>query len=128
MTRRDIITGQRVLSEKTERAQRFRRHQTPAEQALWQRLRANRLDRLHFRRQQVIDSLIVDFYCHSVGLVVEVDGAVHKLQTAADAERDNILQGRGLTVLHVTNDEVRADMEGVLQCILQSVEAIPPSL
>ncbi len=125
MTRKDIIIGQRVASEKVERAKAFRRGQTPAEQALWQRLRRSQLHGLHFRRQQVIDGFIVDFYCHAAGLVVEVDGPVHEVQTTADEERDSILQGRGLTVLHVTNGEVQMDIEGVLQRILNTVDVLP---
>ena len=76
---------------------------TPAEAILWQHLRTNKLDGLHFRRQEVINGLIADFYCHEAGLVVEVDGAVHEDRTDADAERDRILTGRGLRVLRFTN-------------------------
>ncbi len=96
----------------------FRRGLTRAEQMLWQRLRANRLNGLHFRRQQIIDGFIVDFYCHAAALVVEVDGPVHVSRTVADRERDQILSGRGLTVLHVTNDDVEHDIESVLQRII----------
>ena len=46
---------------------------TPAEKLLWQEIRANKLG-VRFRRQQVIQGFIVDFYCHQAGLVVEVDG------------------------------------------------------
>ena len=125
MTHEDIITGQRVSDEKLEQARRLRLGQTPTEQALWQRLRANRLRGLHFRRQQLIDGFIVDFYCHAAALVVEVDGPVHLDQTVANQERDGVLRGRGLTVLHVTNDEVAHDMEGVLQRILNTVKIVP---
>ena len=122
MTREDIITGQRISNEKLEQARRLRRDQTPTEQALWQRLRANRLRGLHFRRQQLVDGFIVDFYCHAAALVVEVDGPVHLDQKVADQERDSVLRSHGLTTLHVTNDDVEYDMEGVLQRILNSVK------
>ncbi len=122
MLHQDIITGQRVSREKLEQARRLRREQTPTEQALWQRLRANRLRGLHFRRQQLVDGFIVDFYCHAAALVVEVDGVVHSDQTFADQERDEVLRGHGLSILHVTNDEAEHDMEGVLQRILNTVK------
>jgi len=61
MNKKNIITGQKVSPEKLERAKELRREMTPAERRLWQRLRANRLDGWHFRRQQVIDGFIVDF-------------------------------------------------------------------
>jgi very-short-patch-repair endonuclease len=55
---------------------------TPAERILWQELRGNKLG-AHFRRQQIIAGFIVDFYCHKVALVIEVDGDVHDLQKEA---------------------------------------------
>ncbi len=32
---------------------------------------------LKFRRQHVIEPYIVDFYCHEIGLVIELDGGQH---------------------------------------------------
>jgi len=63
---------------------------TPAEKILWKELRTNRLG-VHFRRQQIIQGFIVDFYCHRAGLVVEVDGDVHDLQTEEDERREKVL-------------------------------------
>ncbi|WKZ37082.1 MAG: DUF559 domain-containing protein [Anaerolineales bacterium] len=70
---KNIVTGQKVAKEKLERAKELRREMTPAEKILWQELRANKLG-VRFRRQQVIQGFIVDFYCHKSALVVEVDG------------------------------------------------------
>lgn len=64
----------------------IRKMMTPADSKLWQRLRANRLEGLHFRRQQIIDSYFVDFYCHAVSLVVGVDGGIHMEQEVYDGE------------------------------------------
>lgn len=47
---------------------------TNAEHLLWQLLRAKRFMNLKFRRQQVIEPYIVDFYCHEIGLVIEFEG------------------------------------------------------
>jgi very-short-patch-repair endonuclease len=90
---------------------------TPAERTLWARLRRNQLDGLHFRRQQVIDGFIADFYCHAAGLVVELDGPVHDSQPEYDAERDRIFAGRGLCVLRFRNEAVYASMDEVLRAI-----------
>jgi very-short-patch-repair endonuclease len=87
---------------------------TPAETALWEMLRRDGLDGLHFRRQQIIDGYIVDFYCHSSGLVIEVDGPVHEGQAEYDAERDACLSSRGLTVLRIPNEDVERKLEEVL--------------
>jgi very-short-patch-repair endonuclease len=126
MKRRNIVAGARVTAEKVQRARDLRRNMTPAERVLWQRLRANRLDGFHFRRQQVIDGFIVDFYCHEAGLVVEVDGPVHVVQQEADAERESVLRGRGLTVLRFSNREVMNRIQTVIQTIRQTLRAVSP--
>ncbi len=117
MTVPRIITGQKVNPAKLARAKRLRRHQTPAEQALWRHLRTGRLAGYHFRRQQVIAGFIVDFYCHAAGLVVEVDGKAHGVQRVHDAERDRVLASHGLFVLRVSNDEVEHNLGRVLKLI-----------
>jgi very-short-patch-repair endonuclease len=109
-----IIVGQRISATKLQRAKELRQHMTEPEKLLWQRLRANRLNGLHFRRQQIIDGFIVDFYCHAARLVVEVDGDIHQQQVEYDAERDKVLALRGLRLLRVTNEEVQHDLEDVL--------------
>ena len=70
---KNIIPGQRITKEKLERAKELRREMTPAEKLLWQEVRAKKLG-VRFRRQQVIQGFIVDFYYHKSALVVEVDG------------------------------------------------------
>ena len=96
------------------RAKQLRREMTPSEADLWARLRRSQLGGFHFRRQQIVDGFIADFYCHAAGIVVEVDGTVHDTQSDYDAERDRLLSARGLIVLRVRNEEVGTDMDGVL--------------
>ena len=109
-----LVMGSRVDPELHAQARRFRREMTEAEQLLWAQLRANRLAGLHFRRQQVIRGFIVDFYCHAAGVVVEIDGAVHDRQRAADAERQDHLEGLGLRVVRFYNADVHAHLDWVL--------------
>ena len=122
-----IITGQRVSAAKAERARELRREMTPAERLLWERLRGRRLNGLKFRRQQVIDGFIADFYCHAAGLVVEVDGAVHRAQTAYDEQRTQVLKTRDLRVLRLSNDQVVQDIEGALERIAEQCEVFRAS-
>jgi len=72
-----------------------------------------------------VDGFIVDFYCHAAGLVVEVDGPIHERQAEADRQRDGILTGRGLRVVHVTNGEIRQDLPGALGHIWSAVSKLP---
>ena len=117
MTRRYVVRGQAVTQEKIELAKKLRRDMTEAERTLWQSLRANHLDGLHFRRQQIIDGYIVDFYCFRTGLVVEVDGDIHDLQIEDDEARETALTRRGLHVIRFRNDEVLTQLPDVLQRI-----------
>ena len=114
---RNIVIGQKVSRELRKRAKELRQTMTPAEKTLWEHLRHNRLDGLQFRRQQIIDGYIVDFYCHEKALVVEIDGEIHLLHQEYDAERDNHLIARGFQVLRVPNKDVKDNLLLVLQRI-----------
>ena len=86
---------------------------TPAEKILWQEIRANKLG-VHFRRQQVIQGFIVDFYCHKAGLVIEVDGDIHDLQKEEDERRERVLSALGLRIVRFQNDEVVKSLSAVV--------------
>jgi very-short-patch-repair endonuclease len=116
---RNIVIGQKIKSDKLERAKEMRRQMTPAEKILWEHLRANRLNGLHFRRQQIIDGFIVDFYCHAASLVIEIDGKIHEQQIEYDLERDQVLTARGLRLLRFKNEEVIHELDQVLVKIYQ---------
>lgn len=57
---------------------------TDAEHLIWQLLRAKRFMNLKFRRQYVIKPYIIDFYCHEIGLVIELDGGQHETDDAVE--------------------------------------------
>lgn len=115
VTEQDIPEGKRVA------ARQLRKDMTEAEHRLWRVLRDGQINGHRFRRQQVIDGYIVDFYCHSLGLVIEVDGAIHEQQQEYDQARDKALATRGLTILRFKNQEVLEDILTVLQRILANV-------
>jgi very-short-patch-repair endonuclease len=75
---------------------------------VWQEIRTNKLG-VRFRRQQVIQGFIVNFYCHKAGLVIEVDGDVHDLQKEEDERWEKALSVLGLRVVRFQNDEVVRD-------------------
>ncbi|MBW7835509.1 MAG: endonuclease domain-containing protein [Sphingomonadales bacterium] len=83
------------------RARALRRKMTLPEVLLWQQLRGTRCGGLRFRRQYPIGPYILDFYCASHQLAVEVDGAVHDgaAQAAHDERRAAWLAQRGIEVL-----------------------------
>jgi very-short-patch-repair endonuclease len=110
---KNIVTDQKVTKAKLQRAKELRREMTPAEKILWNELRANKLG-VHFRRQQVIQGFIVDFYCHRAALVVEVDGDIHDLQKEDDARREKVFREMGLRIVRFGNDEILKDLSAVV--------------
>jgi very-short-patch-repair endonuclease len=111
-----ITRNQFVTREKLERAKDLRRRMTPPEKSLWSALRNDALI-LHFRRQQVIAGYIIDFYCASAKLAVEIDGDSHLHRTGHDALRDRTLAKMGIRTLRISNQEVQQDVKRVLRKI-----------
>jgi very-short-patch-repair endonuclease len=118
----NIIPGQKINLEKLERARELRRGMTSAEKMLWQELRGDKLG-VHFRRQQIIAGFIVDFYCHSASLVIEVDGDIHdaKRQKENDRQRERILNEMGLRIVRFRNDEIEKELAGLLSRIRELI-------
>lgn len=103
---------------KLERARNLRRNMTKGEQFLWRVLRNNSVAGLHFRRQQVIGGFIVDFYCASARLAVEIDGPIHERQRHSDAARDRALAENGIRTLRIGCDAVERDLAAVISEIV----------
>jgi very-short-patch-repair endonuclease len=115
-----IIRGQNVRAEKLSIAKRLRREMTPAERALWRALRRNALDGFHFRRQQVIEGFIVDFYCDALKLAIEVDGKPHEEQGEYDEMRAKVIARRGVRFLRISNEAMH-DIEAVVEHIKEKI-------
>ncbi|HYH82774.1 MAG TPA: endonuclease domain-containing protein [Longimicrobium sp.] len=107
----------RTSRQMRERARVLRGEMTPAETALWSALRRDAVDGLSFRRQHAIRGFILDFFCPSRKLAVEVDGEVHEGQQERDAERTAALALLGIRVIRFRNDEVLGDLTAVVERI-----------
>jgi very-short-patch-repair endonuclease len=95
---------------------------TPSEEALWQALRGGALG-VAFKRQVLLGGrYIVDFFAPSVGLVVEVDGGVHRTSRAADRRRDEKLQRLGYRVVRVQAALVMGSLETALAVVRAALE------
>ena len=108
-----------TVEELQSRARQMRNYPTEPEKRLWRRLSNGQMEGFKFRRQQVIGRFIADFVCVPVKLVVEVDGDTH--EETSDCARDTALGEMGYRVVHVTNGDVMANMDGVLQFIAQAL-------
>ena len=120
-----VTRNQQVSREKLELARSLRRTMTPEERILWQALRSDKLAGIHFRRQQVIAGFVVDFYCASACLAVEIDGASHNGREDYDVKRDRVLSELGIRTLRIGNQSVTTDLDTVLRTILGEVNRIP---
>jgi len=110
-------------------ARRLRQSQTDAEKVLWSKLRSKQLEEVKFRRQQPLGPYIVDFVSFVRKIVVEVDGGQHDEGGVRrrDEQRAAWLKQRGYQVLRFWNNEVLANMEGVLEKIREVVSKSAPS-
>ena len=103
-------------------AKELRKNMTKEERHLWYDF----LKRypVRFLRQKVIDNYIVDFYCHSARLIIELDGSQHYEEKGLlkDKIRTEIIEQRNLTVIRIPNNEVNRNFEGVCQYIDNTVK------
>jgi very-short-patch-repair endonuclease len=100
----------------TRLARRLRVDQTDAETVLWNRIRSRQIEGHKFVRQEPICGYVCDFVCREKLLVIEVDGGQHN-ESAADAKRDQRVIADGYRVLRFWNNDVLANLEGVLATI-----------
>ena len=103
----------------------LRQEMTAPERILWQQLRAGQTG-VKFRRQHGIGPYIVDFYCPSLKLVLEIDGDSHFLNEAAltyDKQRTLYLSRLSIDVLRFTNLEVMQNLDGVMAVIMEYVRS-----
>lgn len=94
------------------RARALRKAPTDAETLLWSHLRNRRFRNLKFRRQVPLGRYIVEFHCHELRLVIELDGGQHSEEV--DRSRTQWLEGEGYRVVRFWNNEVLENTDGVL--------------
>ena len=106
-------------------ARRLRRNMTDVERKLWARLRDAQLDGYKFRRQHPLGSYVLDFFCESERLAVELDGGQHADNKEKDDLRNAWLVARGCRVIRFWNHEVLENIEGVLERLRLELPVAP---
>jgi very-short-patch-repair endonuclease len=100
-------------------ARHMRKHPTRSEALLWAQVRGRKLGP-RFRRQHPLLDFIVDFYCPSYRLVVEIDGGIH---LSAEARRHDeartlqIVQFANVRVLRIEASLVERDLSRAIAII-----------
>ena len=105
--------------------QNLRNNLTFSEARLWSVLKNKQLLGRKFRRQHSIGNFIVDFFCHSEKLIIEIDGSSHDDVGTQnhDTERDEKLIKSGFTILHFKAVEIRDHLDNVLNEITANFES-----
>ena len=103
-------------------AKQLRKEMTKEERHLWYDFL--RSYPVRFSRQKVLGKYIADFYSAEARLVIELDGSQHfeKLNIEKDAERTSFLEGYGLTIVRIPNNEVDRNFRGVCEYIDATVK------
>jgi len=115
-----------VVSVNKTRARAMRLSPTEAERKLWWHLRHRLpLAGTHFRRQVRLGQYIVDFASHGLKMVIELDGGQHAVQSRRDEARSMFLKSEGYQVLRFWNNEILANIDGVLEMIQSAILATP---
>ena len=105
-------------------AKQLRGNMTQAEILMWDKLKNKQLKGYKFRRQHPIHHFIVDFYCHELKLIIEIDGKYHdsEEQKNKDFERTELLAFQGLREIRFTNDEIINTIDSVLKQLEERID------
>ena len=110
----------------------LRNNGTTAEAFLWKYLKGSQLQGRKFRRQHSINRYVVDFYCPSEKLIVELDGQYHfnPQMQEYDRKREKDLEALGFTIIRFENkmvfDFLPSVLKGISDCFKEGDET-PPS-
>ncbi len=115
--------GRKHNKELTVLAKILRKNMTKEEKHLWYDFL--KYYPVRFLRQKVIDNYIVDFYCHDVRLIIELDGSQHYEEKAIlkDRIRTERLEERNLTVMRILNRDINSNFKGVCEHIDEFIKS-----
>ena len=107
---------------KLEKARKLRRKMTPHERKLWYLFLRKYPVKIY--KQRIIDKYIVDFYCASAKLVIEIDGSQQYEEQGQtyDKERSAVLDSYGLKVIRYSNREIDREFSAVCEQIDQIIK------
>ena len=76
-----------------------------------------------FRRQFNIGIYIVDFYCHDLKLIIELDGPIHEENAVYDRTRQKWIENKGFIFVRYKNDEVLFDRDAMMQDLINKCQS-----
>ena len=107
------------------KARQLRKTMSKPEVMLWQHLRKKPLG-IKFRRQHPIGSYILDFYCPSEKLAIEVDRMAHDRgnRPECDERRERDLSVQGVETIRILAEDVLRDPQDVADRILRYIQSL----
>ncbi|MEO8514058.1 MAG: DUF559 domain-containing protein [Ignavibacteria bacterium] len=108
-------------------AKKLRNNSTLAEVILWNELKAGKLRGYKFNRQKPIGKFIVDFYCKTLSLVVEIDGESHVGNELSDIKRAEKIENLRLYVLRFPDDYVKQSLDTVMKKLNEYIDKFESS-
>ena len=104
----------------------LRNNATPAEAALWRLLQKGQIEGRKFRRQHSIGKFVLDFYCSSEKLAIELNGAPHFTYSGAerDYEKIKFVESLNIRVLRFENKFVFEQPDSVIEEIKRNFKSI----
>ena len=104
-------------------ARKLRKNSTLSEVLLWQKIKQRSFG-VQFHRQVPMLDYIVDFYCHEIQLVLEIDGNSHEYKYFEDVKRQKRLEDYGVVFLRFKDIKIKRDMFSVEMAIREIVDEL----
>jgi len=104
-------------------ARKLRKNSTFAEVLLWMNIKGRVLG-CEFHRQVPLDEYIVDFFCHELKLVIEIDGYTHNYNYENEQLRQMRIESYGIRVLRFNDEDVKKHMNNVMRIIQAEIEVL----
>ncbi|MEK7503195.1 MAG: endonuclease domain-containing protein [Patescibacteria group bacterium] len=122
----------RIYNKKSQILKRkiLRKNMTPAETLVWNKIKDKKLGGHKFRRQYSVGRYVLDFYCPTKKLAVEIDGGYHKLADAKlyDPVRQSEIESLGIKFIRFSNNDIENNIEKVLKEIKRACRITPSHL
>lgn len=111
-----------------DRRRDLRKRQTDVERLLWSRLRGSQVG-FKFKRQHSFGPYVLDFYCASKQLAIELDGGQHTEEKQCDYDnfRTEFLKSLGVRVIRFWNNQVSREIDGVIEEITRELRSPSPA-
>ncbi|MFN3605482.1 MAG: DNA methyltransferase [Leptonema sp. (in: bacteria)] len=109
-----------------ERARELRKAGNLSEVLFWKRVKGKQFLGLDFDRQKIVGNYIVDFFVKDIGVVIEIDGSSHNDKVEYDKQRDEYLKSVGLKVIHILDEDVKKNLDGVMEYLKEVLTPLTP--